>query len=114
MVAVSSIAGLRPARVSAAYSISKAAENHLVRNLADYWGPRGVRVNCVIPGITRTDMARNTLTDQALLDRAVSTIPLRRIAEPEDIGETIAFLSSSAARQITGQMLAVDGGETMV
>ncbi|MFA7602818.1 MAG: SDR family oxidoreductase [Novosphingobium sp.] len=114
MVAVSSIAALRPARVSAAYSVSKAAENHLVRNLADYWGPRGVRVNCVIPGATWTDMVRNVLADEKTLASTIAGIPLRRVGEPEDVGEAIAFLCSGAARQITGQMLAVDGGETMV
>lgn len=114
MVAVSSIASLRAARVSPAYAVSKAAENHLVRQLAAHWGPRNIRVNCVVPGATKTDMIRNVLADEAALSAAVGKIPLRRIADPEDVGEAIAFLASSDARQITGQMLTVDGGETIL
>jgi dehydrogenase/reductase SDR family protein 4 len=111
MVAVSSIASLRAAKISAAYAVSKAAENHLVRQLAAHWGPQNVRVNCVIPGATRTDMIRNL--DEKLMKGLADAAPLRRISEPEDVGQAIAFFCSDAARQITGQMLTVDGGETL-
>jgi dehydrogenase/reductase SDR family protein 4 len=114
MVVVSSIASLRAARVSAAYAISKAAENHLVRQLAAYWGPKGIRVNCVIPGATRTDMLRNITVSEEASQKIIDAAPLRRIGEPEDVGEAIAFFASDAARQITGQMLTVDGGETIM
>lgn len=113
MVLVSSIASLVGAPMSGAYAVSKAAENHLARQLAVEWGPRNVRVNVVVPGSTRTDMIRALAPDQAGMARIAARTALGRVGEAEDVAAAILFLASNAARQITGQMLVVDGGETL-
>jgi len=111
MVIVSSTASVELAPMSPAYAIAKAAENHLTRQLAAYWGPHGVRVNCVSPGATRTDMLRNI--PSAVMDTLATRTLVGHIGEPEDVAEAILFLASAAARQITGQVLVVDGGATL-
>ena len=111
MVIVSSTASVELAPMSPAYAVAKAAENHLTRQLAAYWGPHGVRVNCVSPGATRTDMLRNI--PASVMDQLAGRTVLGHIGEPEDVAEAILFFASPAARQITGQVLVVDGGATL-
>lgn len=113
MVLLSSLASLVSMPGSGAYSVSKAAENHLMRQLAAEWGPRGVRVNAVAPGTTRTDMIRALAAVPGAMDATIAATPLRRIAEPVDIAATILFLVSDAARHITGQLLVADGGYSL-
>lgn len=113
MVMLSSLAGLVAAPGSGAYAVSKAGENHLVRQLAAEWGPRGVRVNAVAPGTTRTDMIRALIAAPGALDATIAATPLRRIADPQDIAATILFLVSDAGRHLTGQVLTVDGGHSL-
>src|SRR5713226_5854491 len=113
VVIVSSIAGLRGTGVLGAYGISKAADFALARNLAVEWGPHNVRVNCVAPGLVKTDFARALWENPDLLARRTATTPLRRIGEPEEIGPIVAFLASPAARFITGQVVVADGGVTI-
>jgi len=113
MVMVSSITAFVAAEGSAAYGISKAALNQMVRQLALEWGRRGVRINAVAPGTTRTDMIRTLTAQPGWLDAVIARTPLARIGEPEDIAATILFLASDAARHVTGQVLVVDGGETI-
>jgi len=112
VILVSSIAGLRGTDRLGAYSISKAADFALVRNLAVEWGPRNVRVNCIAPGLVKTDFARALWEDEALLAQRTAQTPLRRIGEPHEIGPVAAFLASSAASFITGQIIVADGGVT--
>lgn len=113
MVMLSSLAGLVAAPGSGAYAVSKAGENHLARQLAAEWGPRGVRVNVVAPGTTRTDMIRALSAVPGALDATIAATPLRRIGEPENIAATILFLVSDAGRHLTGQVLVVDGGHSL-
>jgi NAD(P)-dependent dehydrogenase (short-subunit alcohol dehydrogenase family) len=112
VILVSSIAGLRGTDRLGAYSISKAADFALVRNLAVEWGPRNVRVNAIAPGLVRTDFARTLWEDEALLAQRTAQTPLRRIGEPHEIGPVAAFLASPAASFITGQIIVADGGVT--
>ncbi len=113
VVIVSSIAGLRGRTDIGAYGISKAADFALARNLAVEWGPRNVRINCVAPGLVKTDFARALWQDPELLARRTATTPLRRIGLPEEIAPVIAFLASPAAAFITGQVVVADGGVTI-
>jgi dehydrogenase/reductase SDR family protein 4 len=113
VIFISSIASFVGLPNSGAYAVSKAAENHLARQLAVEWGPRNVRVNVVAPGTTRTDMIRARVAEPGAFERDVASTALRRIAEPEDVAAPILFLASDAARHITGQVLVVDGGQTL-
>jgi NAD(P)-dependent dehydrogenase (short-subunit alcohol dehydrogenase family) len=110
VVFISSIGGLRGTDVLGAYGMSKAADFALARNLAVEWGPRNVRVNCVAPGLVKTDFARALWEDEAMLARRTERTPLRRIGMPQEIGPIAAFLASSAASFITGQIIVADGG----
>lgn len=113
MVLLSSIAGALAVPNSGAYAVSKAAENHLARQLAAEWGSRNLRVNVVAPGTTRTDMIRSLMAVAGAEERVIAQTALRRLAEPDDIAAAILFLASDAARHITGQVLVVDGGQTL-
>jgi NAD(P)-dependent dehydrogenase (short-subunit alcohol dehydrogenase family) len=97
-----------------AYSASKAGVNGLVRVLAADYAGDGIRVNGVLPGLTRTPMNDWWLGDAGQEEEAVRAIPLGRIAEPSEVAAVIAFLASDDASYVTGAMWAVDGGLTAV
>jgi NAD(P)-dependent dehydrogenase (short-subunit alcohol dehydrogenase family) len=112
VVIISSIGGLRGSTVIGAYGISKAADFSLCRSLAGEWGPKGVRVNCIAPGLVKTDFAKALWEDEANLKRRTATTPLRRIGEPEEIAGAVAYLGSDASTFMTGQTIVIDGGVT--
>ncbi len=113
VIIVSSIGGLKGTSVLGAYAISKAADMQLARNLAMEWGPHNIRVNCIAPGLVKTDFARALWENPEILQRYESQTPLRRIGEPDDIGAIAVFLASRAAAFITGQTIVADGGVTI-
>jgi NAD(P)-dependent dehydrogenase (short-subunit alcohol dehydrogenase family) len=113
VIIVSSIGGLRGSLNLGIYAISKAADFQLARNLAVEWGPRNIRVNCIAPGIVRTDFARTLWENKEILTKAEADTPLRRIGEPDDISGAAVFLASPASRWMTGQVLVIDGGVTI-
>ncbi len=108
IINISSIWGLRGASCEVTYSATKAALIGLTRSLAAELAPTHIRVNCVAPGVIRTDML-DALPPEVLPQLAQET-PLGRLGTPEDIAAAVAFLSSEEADFITGQVLTSDGG----
>lgn len=113
IVIISSIGGLRGSPVIGAYNVSKAADFQLARNYAVEYGPDNVRVNCIAPGLIKTDFARALWEDPAAEARVNKGTPLRRLGDPEDIAGAVVYLASPAGRYMTGQAMVVDGGVTI-
>lgn len=113
VVIVSSIGGLKGTATLGAYAISKAADMQIARNLAVEWGPKNVRVNCIAPGLIRTDFARALWENPEIYEATVANYPLRRIGEPDEIAGAAVFLASDAGSFTTGQTLVIDGGGTI-
>ena len=113
-IVVGSIGGILANTVIGAYGMSKAADHHLVRNLAAEWGPKNVRVNAIAPGLVKTEFARALWEDEKRAAERIAATPLRRLGEPRDIGGIAVFLASDAAAFITGQVIVADGGVTIL
>jgi len=113
-ITVGSIGGIIANTVIGAYGMSKAADHHLVRNLAAEWGPKNVRVNAIAPGLIKTDFAKALWEDEQRRKEREATTPLRRLGVPRDIGGIAVFLASDAAAFITGQTIIADGGVTIL
>jgi NAD(P)-dependent dehydrogenase (short-subunit alcohol dehydrogenase family) len=113
IIIVSSIGGLKGSTEIGAYCISKAADMQLARNLACEWGPDNIRVNCIAPGLIKTDFARALYEDPVRKAAAEARFPLRRLGEPDDIGGIAVMLASRAGAFITGQSIVADGGATI-
>lgn len=113
VVLLSSIAGLRGNTVIGTYGVSKAAEAALARNLAVEWGPKGIRINSIAPGLIKTDFAKALWDDPVRAKQAEDNTPLRRIGDPVDIAGLAVFLSTKASAYVTGQVIVADGGETI-
>lgn len=92
------------------YGSSKAAVDHATRNLAVEYGPSGVRVNAVAPGMTVTDMTAGATSDENMMAMVIGQTPLGRVAEPSDIAKAILLLASDDAGWITGQVVKASGG----
>jgi NAD(P)-dependent dehydrogenase (short-subunit alcohol dehydrogenase family) len=112
IIIVSSIGGLRGSASLGVYSISKAADMQLARNLAVEWGPKNVRANCIAPGLVRTDFARTLWENPVLYRKRTRDTPLQRIGEPDEIAGAAVFLASAAGSFVTGQSIVIDGGTT--
>lgn len=114
IIALSSLGSSRVLPGYAVVGASKAAIESLVRYLAVELADKGIRVNCVAPGVVDTDALRHFPAREEILDRALSSTPVGRLARPEDVADTVMFLTSPAARMITGQTITVDGGASLV
>lgn len=114
IVIIASIAGLKGSTDLGAYAISKVAEHQIARNLAVEYGPHGIRVNAIAPGLIKTDFAKALWTDPARLEKVSGHLPLRRIGEPDEIAGAALFLVSKAGSYVTGHVLNVDGGSAVV
>jgi len=121
IVSISSNAALVPRLNMGLYATTKAAVSHYFKNLALELAPHGIRCNLVLPGSTLTQMQKQLWTDdqpppgivEGNLEQYRSGIPLRKIAEPEDVANAILFLLSDQAKQITMHELVIDGGATL-
>ena len=113
IIIVSSIGGLRGTPIIGAYNISKAADFQLARNLATEFGADNIRVNCIAPGLIKTDFAKALWENPETLKRSLTGTPLKRIGEPEEIAGAAVYLASKAGSYMTGQMMVVDGGATV-
>ena len=113
VIIVSSIGGLKGSDALGAYAISKAADMQIARNLAVEWGPKNIRVNCIAPGLVRTDFARALWENPQIYEATIAKYPLRRIGEPDEIAGTAVLLASDAGSFTTGQTIVIDGGGTI-
>jgi dehydrogenase/reductase SDR family member 4 len=112
VINVSSTGGVRPGRGLGMYSVSKAAVIMLTRVCASEWGKDGIRVNCLAPGLIKTEFSRALWEDEQRLQASVSSMPLGRIGLSEDMVGTAVFLASDASAYVTAQTIVVDGGQT--
>jgi len=110
IVILSSIGGLSGSAMLGVYGLSKAADFQLARNLAVEYGPYNIRVNCIAPGIVKTQFAEALWKDPKVEKSFTSKLPLRRFGEPDDIAGAAVFLASPAGRFMTGQSIVIDGG----
>lgn len=114
VVMTSSISALHGQKLRAAYCGTKGGISSLARALAVEWGPAGTTVNAVAPGIIRTPLIKEySQAHPERTEAGIAHTPLRRLGEPEDVADVVVFFASEAARFVTGQTLAVDGGMTM-
>jgi len=113
IILISSIGGNQGSNTLAIYGISKAADSSMTKSLAIEWGSRGIRANCIAPGLIKTDMSRALWENEKLLKNVEEGTPVHRIGQPEDVGGVAVFLASRAAAYITGQTIVVDGGITI-
>jgi NAD(P)-dependent dehydrogenase (short-subunit alcohol dehydrogenase family) len=113
IINIASTSGVLALSHSGVYGTAKAGLMHLTKILAVEWGPYGIRVVGIAPGLFRTDMTRDLFADRAWMKRRQAQIPLRRFGEPEDLGGLAVFLASSASDHITGQTVIIDGGASL-
>jgi 3-oxoacyl-[acyl-carrier protein] reductase len=112
IVTTSSVAGLRPRKNQVHYAASKAAVIAMTRCLAEAWAASNIRVNCVCPGLTETEMSY--ALPPALRQSVIDQTPLGRVGEPEEIANVIRFLASEESSFMTGQTLVACGGRVMI
>jgi NAD(P)-dependent dehydrogenase (short-subunit alcohol dehydrogenase family) len=110
IVNVASINGVRPAMFQGIYSITKAAVINMTQAFARECGPWKVRVNAVLPGLTDTKFASAITRNDAIRKSITDTLPLQRMAQPEEIAPAVLYLASDASSYVTGTTLVVDGG----
>ncbi|MFQ5547764.1 MAG: SDR family NAD(P)-dependent oxidoreductase [Woeseia sp.] len=110
IIVISSVGGIRGNSVLGAYGITKAADMALVRNLAVEWGKKNIRINCIAPGLIKTDFARALWENPEMRSHLENMTPLGRIGEPDDIGLLATFLASRGGAFITGETIVADGG----
>ena len=110
IIIISSIGGIRGTSVIGAYNISKAADLMMARNLAIELGPHNIRVNCICPGLVKTDFAKALWDTPEAEEKSLTVNPMRRLGVPDDIAGGAVFLASRAGAWTTGTSIVMDGG----
>lgn len=113
IVNTASINGLQPGPAQGIYSISKAAVINMTKAFAKEVAHHNIRVNAILPGLTKTKFAGALFSNEAIYDAAMATIPMKRHAEPEEMAGTVLYLVSNASSYTTGECIVVDGGLTI-
>ena len=113
IVNISSIAAALTHRQMTSYCAAKAGLNMLTRCAADDMGEFGIRVNAIMPGLTKTDLAQPLTSNEDVVNEYKRRMPISRLGETDDVSGIVAFLLSDAASWITGQCIGVDGGHTI-
>jgi NAD(P)-dependent dehydrogenase (short-subunit alcohol dehydrogenase family) len=113
IVNTASINALKPGPMQGIYSISKAAVVNMTQAFAKECGPHGIRVNALLPGLTKTKFAGALFANEKILEAAIKNIPLHRHAEPDEMAGTVLYLVSDASSYTTGECIVVDGGFTL-
>ena len=113
IVNTASINGLRPGEMQGIYSITKAAVISLTKSFAKECAPLGIRVNALLPGLTKTAFAGALFTNEAIYKETIRRIPMGRHAEPAEMAGTVLYLVSDASSYTTGECIVVDGGMTL-
>jgi NAD(P)-dependent dehydrogenase (short-subunit alcohol dehydrogenase family) len=112
IINIVSIAGLQPQPQGLLYSFTKAGLIMMTRSWAREFGPHGVRVNAIAPGLVQTDFSSHFWQDEKHRAHVESTQPIRRIGQPDEIGFAALYLGSDEASFVTGQVFVIDGGAT--
>ena len=110
IIHVSSMAGIHPQPTSGAYSVSKAGVMMLSKNIAQEWGPKGVRSNVVSPAMVMTPMSEVIYRDPEVKKLREKVVPIGRIGQPQDIADAITYLASDRSGYVSGQEILCDGG----
>lgn len=110
LIHVASIAGSNAQGQSGAYSVSKAGVIMLSRQLANEWGPHGIRSNVVSPGMVITPMSQAFYDTPGVTERRSAVVPLRRVGQPQDMADVTLFLASDRSSYVNGEEILVDGG----
>ncbi len=110
IINISSVEGMIPGFGLGLYSVSKAAITMLTSNMAKEWGRHGIRANTVCPGLVKTKFSQALWTNDKTLSGYEKHVPLRRMAQPDELAGVVCFLASDASSYVTGSVIAVDGG----
>ncbi|MDN6318496.1 MAG: SDR family oxidoreductase [Marinobacter sp.] len=110
IVNVASINGVNPGHYQGIYSITKAAVISMTKSFATELGQQNVRINALLPGLTDTKFASALTTNEAIKKQAMAHIPMKRIADPDEMAATVLYLASGASSYTTGACINVDGG----
>lgn len=114
IVVLSSVSGLLAHRLHAPYAASKGGLNQMMRVMAAEWASRGVAVNAVAPGYVETPLTEEYLARPGVREDLTRLVPAGRLGSPEEVADSVLFLSSARAGFVTGHVLFVDGGRTLV
>ena len=114
VVMISSMGGLRGASFTTGYGATKGAVNMLTAALADAWGPNNIRINAVCPGLIKTALVDSSPAVAQAMEPMRQRMPLRRLGQPSEVGDAVAWLGSDYSSFVTGITLSVDGGQTAI